>query len=192
MKFKKDFQLDSELPKDINPDTLKVGSLLGLKKNEDSTISIYTQANEKLGSFPEDFLSSRSIDEIKISLRSFKKNSETKTLTSVLLRLEEEIKTAVENINAKAQVDAASAELDEEDGLLLQKSQLNRLRGDPSLVNILKDERLQRLLIEIDSSDNREQFLDSVLKSNNAFQKFADKVLVTIDPDRFSHLQTMP
>ncbi|KAF5839581.1 hypothetical protein DUNSADRAFT_456, partial [Dunaliella salina] len=92
-------------------------------------------------------------------------------------------KTSASNAEGQQQSHAAAyaAEFEVDmDGFQLRRSQLEEIVRNEDLRVTLKDERLQRLLSEIDSSSNREKALESALQGP-AFQEFADKLLTLMD-----------
>jgi hypothetical protein len=54
--------------------------------------------------------------------------------------------------------------------------------NDDEIKRFLRDERLQSVVRDIDSAQNREAALKSMLKAPN-FKEFTDKVLNTIAPE---------
>ncbi|KAK9829766.1 hypothetical protein WJX72_007768 [[Myrmecia] bisecta] len=75
------------------------------------------------------------------------------------------------------------AETEEAEGTsCLRQEQLELLVGSEELRAMLRDERLQQAIKQIDSSKDREAALDRALQSPN-FEDFSNKVLTTIMPD---------
>mmetsp|Transcript_30928 Transcript_30928/g.98746 ORF Transcript_30928/g.98746 Transcript_30928/m.98746 type:complete len:138 (-) Transcript_30928:880-1293(-) len=72
---------------------------------------------------------------------------------------------------------------EDDDGVRLRRHHLEKLAFDPSVRASIKDERLQKILLEIDSAEGAEEALDKAMLTPE-FKEFADKVLCAIDPER--------
>ena len=70
--------------------------------------------------------------------------------------------------------------LKEESVALLNEEQLGRISQSASVQDMLKDERLQRLIKMIDSSENPEYLLDKARKEDQRFMEFSEEILAIV------------
>jgi hypothetical protein len=73
-----------------------------------------------------------------------------------------------------------SKEEEEEEGWILNQRQLSALRRSEKVIHALGDESLQKLLLEIDSADDRQKALAAAINSDPRFAQFADTILSAI------------
>ncbi|KAL4419388.1 hypothetical protein ABPG77_002915 [Micractinium sp. CCAP 211/92] len=76
----------------------------------------------------------------------------------------------------------APPQLEEEDAARLSTEQLQALADSEELRWMLRDERLQKVVAEVDGAPDRERALLRALQAPN-FKEFADKVLAVVAPE---------
>ncbi len=72
---------------------------------------------------------------------------------------------------------------EEEEGWILKDSQLLSLRESEEIKKLLKDKKLQKLLLEIDASKDRQKLLISAIENDTRFAMFANTIIATIGLD---------
>jgi len=70
--------------------------------------------------------------------------------------------------------------LKEESVALLNDEQLGRISQASSIQEMLKDERLRRLIKMIDTSENPEYLLDKSRKEDQRFMEFSEEILAIV------------
>ena len=79
---------------------------------------------------------------------------------------------------------------EEEEGWVLSEEQLSALRNSDALKSILRDTRLQQLLVRIDSADDRQKELSNIIENDPRFSSFSDTLLSTIGVTDYAKRET--
>ena len=69
--------------------------------------------------------------------------------------------------------------LDEDQDIILSRENLSILKTNDKIMNMLKNKRLRKIIIEIDSTKFKKKTLEKMLKDSQ-FREFTDEILTTL------------
>ena len=70
--------------------------------------------------------------------------------------------------------------LDEEEDIILEKKDLDKLKGNQKIINMLKNKSLRKIIREIDGAKYKKRTLERVMKNDKNFKEFIQDILYTL------------
>ncbi|KAL4531854.1 hypothetical protein Ndes2437B_g02292 [Nannochloris sp. 'desiccata'] len=166
----------AELDK-IDSFILKAGDKIALKQEEGGPLEAVTSTGLVLGTVPAAEAEKIQGGGFVGHVRTLQRNPGTSLIRNITVRFAPEKALIQPVVNLPPIEDT-----DEENARKLSQEQLLQLANDDEIRRFLRDERLQNVVRDIDSAQNREAALRSMLKAPN-FKEFTDKILSRIAPE---------
>ena len=70
--------------------------------------------------------------------------------------------------------------LDEEEDIILEKKDLDKLKENQKIINMLKNKSLRKIIREIDGAKYKKRTLERVMKNDKNFKEFIQDILYTL------------
>ena len=93
----------------------------------------------------------------------------------ICIRNEEKNNKIEENLNYNKPLN-----LDEEEDIILEKKDLEKLKENKKIMNMLKNKTLRKIIREIDGAKYKKKTLERMVNNDKNFKEFVQDILITL------------
>ena len=93
----------------------------------------------------------------------------------ICIRNEEKNNKIGENLNYNKPLN-----LDEDEDIILEKKDLDKLKENKKIMNMLKNKTLRKIIKEIDSAKYKKRTLERMINNDKNFKEFVQDILITL------------
>jgi hypothetical protein len=93
----------------------------------------------------------------------------------ICIRNEEKNNKIEDNLNSNKPLN-----LDEDEDIILEKKDLEKLKENKKIMNMLKNNTLRKIIREIDSAKYKKRTLERMINNDKNFKEFVQDILITL------------
>ena len=93
----------------------------------------------------------------------------------ICIRNEEKNNKIEDNLNSNKPLN-----LDEDEDIILEKKDLEKLKENKKIMNTLKNKTLRKIIREIDSAKYKKRTLERMINNDKNFKEFVQDILITL------------